>query len=164
METKGQTLKRLRTDHDLSQMETGLLCNMNKSQISKLENDKIANPDLYERVFNALGYKNESRWAKLSFPYTTETILAKLRDFKKENMELYGIEELALYGSCARNEQTADSDIDIAVRLKAPNLLKLISIENRLRELFDVKTDVISLSSRFLTGFMEQISKGLVYV
>ena len=164
METKGQVIKRLRKRNGLSQMEVGIFCSMNKSQISKLENDKVSNPEIYEKVLNALGYKSESKLTKISFPYTTQTILSMLEQFKKNNKDKYGIDELALYGSCARQEQTADSDIDIAVKLKSPNLLKLINIEDELQSIFEVKTDVISLSSKFLPGFIEQISKDLIYV
>lgn len=99
-----------------------------------------------------------------NFPYTTETILSTLAEFKRNNQEHYGIEALSRYGSCARREQTKDSDIDIAVKLKAPNLLQLISLENELQDLFDVKVDVISLSSKFLPGFIEQIQKDMIYI
>ena len=96
--------------------------------------------------------------------YTTDTILSALAEFKRNRQEHYGIEKLALYGSYARHEQMKDSDIDIAVKLKAPNLLRLISLENKLQDLFDVKVDMISLSSKFLPGFVEQIQKDMIYV
>ena len=86
-----------------------------------------------------------------------------LANFKRNRQEYYGIETLALYGSCARHEQTKDSDIDIAVKFKQPNLLQFISLENELQDLFDVKVDVISLSSKFLPGFAEQIQKDMIY-
>lgn len=101
---------------------------------------------------------------KRDFPYTTETILSILKKFKEDNQEKYGIEELALYGSCARQEQTVGSDIDIAVRLKSPNLLRLISLGKELQELFEIKTHVISLTSKFLPGFIEEISKDLIHI
>ena len=164
METKGQILRNLRKANGLSQTAAGSRCGMNKSQISKLENDRIANEGLYEKAFNALGYKNEVTLKQMNFPYTTESILTSLKEFKSNNQEKFGIEMLGLYGSCSRNEQTAGSDIDIAVKLRKPNLLRLIMLENELQELFDVKTDVISLSSRFLPGFVESISKDLIYV
>ena len=164
METRGQKLRKLRKAGGLSQTAAGKRCGMNKSQISKLENDRIANEGLYEKVFNALGYRNEVTLKQMNFPYTTEAILSSLKEFKSNNQEEFGIEMLGLYGSCSRNEQTAGSDIDIAVKLRKPNLLRLIMLENELQELFDVKTDVISLSSRFLPGFVESISKDLIYV
>ena len=164
MQTKGQTLRSLRKAKGLSQTETGIRCGMNKSQISKLENDKVANDALYERAFNALGYRNDVTLRQMNFPYTTEEILTALKAFKTANREQFGIDMLGLYGSCSRNEQVPGSDIDIAVKLHKPNLLKQIRLENDLQELFEVKTDVISLSSRFLPGFLESISKDLIYV
>lgn len=99
-----------------------------------------------------------------NLPYTTETVLSTLAEFMRNRQEHYGVETLALYGSYARHEQTKDSDIDIAVKLKQPNLLQFISLENELQDLFDVKVDVISLSSKFLPGFAEQIQKDMIYI
>lgn len=164
METKGNTLKRLRKENGLSQTEVGLLCNMNKSQISKLENDKINDARLYEKVFNLFGYKTTNTLTQIKFPYEQEEIIAILKKFKKENKDVYGIETLGLYGSCARNEQGAESDIDIAVRLKSPNLLKMISLEDKIQDMFKVKADIISLTSKFLPGFLEEITKDIIYV
>ncbi|MGB7567299.1 MAG: nucleotidyltransferase family protein [Chitinivibrionales bacterium] len=46
----------------------------------------------------------------------------KILDFIKENRkalgEHYFVEKIALFGSCARNEATEDSDIDLLVTLK----------------------------------------------
>lgn len=162
METKGQYIRRLRKEHGLSQSEIGALCGMNKSQISKIENDKISNDNLYDKVFLCLGYKSEKILKPINFPYKTEEILKVLKDYKeKSNIK---IEKLGLYGSCARNEQTEGSDIDVAIKLVEPNLLDIIRIENELRELFKIKVDIISLTSKFLPGFYEEISKDLIYV
>lgn len=162
METKGQNIRRLRKEHGLSQSEIGALCGMNKSQISKIENDKILNDNLYDRVFLCLGYKREKVLKPINFPYKTEDILKMLKDYKeKSNIK---IEKLGLYGSCARNEQTDNSDIDIAIKLSVPSLLYIIQIENELKQMFKTEVNVISLTSKFLPGFFEEISKDMIYV
>lgn len=51
---------------------------------------------------------------------TTEEILTKLKDYKADKSEMYGIETLGLFGSVARGEQHENSDIDVCVRLKKP--------------------------------------------
>ena len=44
-----------------------------------------------------------------------ETILRILREKKEELAQRYGIEEIALFGSRARNEATEESDIDLVI-------------------------------------------------
>jgi predicted nucleotidyltransferase len=45
------------------------------------------------------------------------TILTEHRQFLQER---YGVEELALFGSCVRGEQSSVSDVDILVRVRLP--------------------------------------------
>ena len=42
-------------------------------------------------------------------------ILNFLREHKKELQTNFGIQEIALFGSCARDEQREDSDIDFLI-------------------------------------------------
>lgn len=48
----------------------------------------------------------------------TEEILDKLREYKAEKADVYGIETLGLFGSYARGEQVSDSDIDVCIKMK----------------------------------------------
>jgi predicted nucleotidyltransferase len=52
----------------------------------------------------------------------TPKLTQLLTEFRNELQQLYGSKfvQLILYGSQARNQATADSDIDIAVILKSP--------------------------------------------
>ena len=61
-------------------------------------------------------------------PLTKEDILAYLREHKQEFEEKYGIVKIGLFGSYARDEQTEDSDIDIAIMVKSKDY---VDIENR---------------------------------
>jgi len=45
---------------------------------------------------------------------------AILGDHRQLLQERYGVEELALFGSCARGEQSSVSDVDILVRVRLP--------------------------------------------
>ena len=52
---------------------------------------------------------------------------------------------VALYGSYSRGEQTKDSDLDLLVSFdKKKGLLDLISIEQKLSELLNIKVDVVT--------------------
>ncbi len=51
---------------------------------------------------------------------TKDEALAVLREHKGELNRRFGVVELALYGSTARDEATLDSDIDILVTFQRP--------------------------------------------
>ena len=80
------------------------------------------------------------------------------------NADKYGIESLALFGSFARNEQTADSDIDILVKLKAPSLYLYAGLKNDLESILCRKVDIISEKSILRQEFKESIKGDLIYV
>ena len=46
---------------------------------------------------------------------TRDEVLALLRKHKGELKARFGIEEMALFGSFARNEATPESDVDLAI-------------------------------------------------
>jgi hypothetical protein len=59
--------------------------------------------------------------------------------------QMYGVTEIGIFGSYARNEQRPDSDVDILITLKDPppiSLLGLVDLENYLSDLLGVKADV----------------------
>jgi len=60
----------------------------------------------------------------------------------------FDIQRLGVFGSFARNEQNADSDIDLLVKFKnTPSLLQLIKIENDLTIKLGFKVDLITEGS-----------------
>ena len=65
-----------------------------------------------------------------------EIILKKLREVKPGLEEKYNLTELALFGSYARDEQTANSDIDIMVKMSTPDFRNYSNIYHRLEEVF----------------------------
>lgn len=55
---------------------------------------------------------------------------------------------VGVFGSYARNEQTAESDIDLLVDFKSDvNLLDIIGLEQDLSELLKVKVDLVTRRS-----------------
>jgi predicted nucleotidyltransferase len=57
----------------------------------------------------------------------------------------YGVTEIGVFGSWVRGEQNADSDLDILISLTDPpriSLLGLVSLENYLSDLLELKVDV----------------------
>jgi predicted nucleotidyltransferase len=65
-----------------------------------------------------------------------EIILQKLRVVKPHLQEKYNLTELALFGSYALDEQTAQSDIDIMVKMSTPDFRNYSNIYHSLEEAF----------------------------
>ncbi len=57
-----------------------------------------------------------------------DDILAILREFKRDYAEKYGILEIGVFGSTARDEAREDSDVDICIETEPPNPFTLVLI------------------------------------
>lgn len=87
-----------------------------------------------------------------------------LRNYFLNNAKSYGINRMALFGSVVREEQTTDSDVDVAYEGEA-NLLLRSRMKHELEDLFGCKVDIIRLRKQ-LSGsvFEKNILKDLIYV
>jgi len=101
---------------------------------------------------------------------TQKTILTYLKELKSE-LKQYGIEEIALFGSFAHENQNIYSDIDIAIKKKkhfldeytAYDYFDIVStIKSKIMKKLYRQTDVFDLDSQ--SSFKEQIVKELIYV
>lgn len=76
-----------------------------------------------------------------------EQIIQKLKEIKPELEKDYSVEELGVFGSYARNEQTEKSDLDILVGLRrghSVGVIKFCGLQNLLSRIFDKKIDLVS--------------------
>lgn len=73
---------------------------------------------------------------------SVEEIRTILRAHQSELKNRYHVEEIALFGSYARGEQTASSDLDILVTLNAPLGWEFVDLCDYLAELLETKVDV----------------------
>lgn len=161
-------IKSLRKSRNLTQEQLGILSGMSKSQISKMENGTLGSEETVLRLLDALGYELELK-LKVVDKYPgerseRERILGVLRSFKNSQGDKYGIERIALFGSCARGEQTIDSDVDILISIKRPSLFVLSEITVLLESVLKRKVDLVSEKSRSRQEFMDNIKKDLIYV
>lgn len=77
-------------------------------------------------------------------------ITAILKKYEKELNRKYGIKKMGFFGSYTRNEDRADSDLDILVEFEQDadiGLLKFVEIENFLSDLLGVKVDLVEKSA-----------------
>ena len=77
------------------------------------------------------------------------TDLAKIRQILQTQKPYlyreYGVTEIGVFGSYARGEQKADSDLDILISLTDPpriSLLGLVNLQNHLSDLLGLEIDL----------------------
>jgi predicted nucleotidyltransferase len=91
-------------------------------------------------------------------------ILNILKAFKKKCAAQYGIISLGLFGSAARKESEADSDVDIVIKLKKQDLFNMIGIKQDLEEMLHTNVDVISYRDKMNAFLKNRIDKEAIYV
>lgn len=93
-----------------------------------------------------------------------DIILQKLRAVKPDLQEKYNLTELALFGSYARDEQTAQSDIDIMVEISPLNFRDYSYVCHSLEELFQRTTIHLARRGGIKTEDFKCIEPDLLYV
>lgn len=92
-----------------------------------------------------------------------EEFISKLRKYKESNANKYGIEKIGIFGSVARGESTADSDVDVCVQLSKPDLFYMVHIKEDLQSLFGKPVDIVRLRSRMNSILRKNIERDTVY-
>jgi len=101
---------------------------------------------------------------------TKETVLRYLKELKPE-LEVYGIEKIALFGSFATGQQNVYSDIDIAIKKKrdflqdhaAYDYFNIVSkIKTKILVSLHRNSDIFDLDSN--SSFADSIKKEMIYV
>jgi predicted nucleotidyltransferase len=75
-------------------------------------------------------------------------VLAILRAFKEERAEEFGILELGLFGSMARNVAGADSYVDVCIRTRTPDGFAMVHIRDELEARLGRRMDVVRVRER----------------
>ncbi len=74
----------------------------------------------------------------------TDSILATLKELKPVIAARYKAKEIGLFGSFARGQQNAASDIDVLVEFEeGADLFDLVGLADYLEEAFQQKVDVV---------------------
>jgi hypothetical protein len=75
---------------------------------------------------------------------TRSQVLARLSELKPRLHAKYHVTSLALFGSCAREENLPDSDIDILVDVPGSIGLNFVHLADELERELDHKVDLVS--------------------
>jgi uncharacterized protein len=94
---------------------------------------------------------------------TKEEILKTLTRDKSELQRQFKVSKMALFGSYARGDQRADSDVDILVEVDPSIGLDFVTLAERIEQMLGVSVDLVS--SRAVTSkAMKYIEPELIYV
>lgn len=91
-------------------------------------------------------------------------IITFLRENKEYLKKQFDVEEIQLFGSYARNEQTSKSDIDLLVRFNKPSYDKLYSLKNWLDKKLGKNCDIVRMRKSIRKKFFKRIEKDLLNV
>lgn len=94
---------------------------------------------------------------------TLQNIIEKLQRHKPELQRKYPLARIGVFGSYARGEATAESDIDIAVEISGVMGLNFVAMADEIESLFDIKTDVVPKRS-IKPEYLLNVEKDIVYV
>jgi uncharacterized protein len=91
-------------------------------------------------------------------------VLDQLRLYKPQFEVLYGVTRLGIFGSVARNESHADSDIDIVVEMKEASLFSIVHMKEVLEGQFNRPVDIIRYRKMMNDRMRARIDREAVYV
>ena len=77
-------------------------------------------------------------------PLTRQQLINLLSLHKQEWQQLYGIQDITLFGSLARDQANPGSDLDLCVTLEPPNPFALVHFRNAVQELVGLRVDVVT--------------------
>ena len=77
----------------------------------------------------------------------TQSEIFDLLKRERDSIRLFGVRELGIFGSFARNEQKRDSDVDVLVDLKRETFRDYMGLLSFLENLFGRKVDLVMKDS-----------------
>jgi len=90
-------------------------------------------------------------------------ILSKLSAEKEYLKDKYSVDRIGLFGSYAKDMQTANSDIDIYVEFKNKIFKNLAGLWVYLEEIYHKKIDLVHLHKRAKGAIFTGIQKEVIY-
>ena len=95
---------------------------------------------------------------------TKQDILNYLSSHKKEFLDKYGINKIALFGSVARGEDKENSDIDIAIETNSVDYFKLFDFKEELENFFNRRVDIVRVRNKMSKSLKKRIENEAIYV
>ena len=94
---------------------------------------------------------------------TKSQALVILAKHKNNFTVCYGVEQIGLFGSVARDEATDNSDVDIVVKM-APSFKAFVGLQDELESKLGTKVDLVTLHNNMRPRFRDRIMKEAIFV
>ena len=94
---------------------------------------------------------------------STNEILEFLKQEKQNLNKEFGVIDIAVFGSFAKNENINSSDVDILVEFDKISFDKYIKLKIFLEKKFSINVDLVRKGPHLSTGFLSSIEKDLIY-
>lgn len=91
-------------------------------------------------------------------------VIDLLSQHKLEWRCLYGIQEMSLFGSLARNEAIPGSDVDLCVILEPPNPFSLVHFQEAVQQLLGVRVDVVTRWPGMNPALKQEIERDAIQI
>jgi len=93
-----------------------------------------------------------------------DDVIAILREFKRDNAKKYGIIDLGLFGSVARQSAGENSDVDVCIKTQTPDPFVLVHIKDDLEQRVHAHVDIVRVRETMNRFLKARIEKEVVYV
>jgi len=93
-----------------------------------------------------------------------QNIIETIRAEKAVLQSQFGVEEIGLFGSYARDMQAETSDVDILVNMKDRSMTNYFNLLDFLEAKLRAKIDLVAKHPNLSDSFLKMISKDIVYV
>ena len=100
----------------------------------------------------------------MTMAHTRKQIMDFLVKNKDSFQRDFCVDRIGLFGSYARDEATDESDIDVVVELKEPDMFYLIGIKQALEENFGRRVDVVRMRKHMNPTLRRRIEKDAVFL
>ncbi len=93
-----------------------------------------------------------------------EEVLKVLQKRKKAFEERFGVTAIGVFGSLARGERKSNSDVDIVVKMKKPDLFHMVHIKEELEADYQAPVDIVHYREKMNAFLRKRIDIEAVYV
>ena len=93
-----------------------------------------------------------------------DLVLDALKKYKSDFEKQYGVTRIGIFGSVARGEAKAGSDVDIVVEMKKPDLFYMVHMKETLENEFRRPVDIVHYRDKMNGYLKERIQAEAVYV
>ena len=95
--------------------------------------------------------------------HNSQYYIQLLRQFKSQFAAKYGIRTIGIFGSIARGEQRADSDLDVFIDVVDPDYFILCDIKENLQDLCKCKIDLVRMRQGMESLLHQNILRDGIY-